>query len=369
MPTFALNFSRPGAQVVAQYYNFLRLGPTATARSRRPAGTRRSGSPLRSSDLGPFTLVSRAEGIPVFAFRLTDTLPYSVYDISEALRSFGWLVPAYTLAPALDDVAVLRVVVRNGFSRDLAKMLLDNLADGAEETGDLGRAEPGTDGGRRRASTTAQLVARQPSFTVPAIPRSANTPSLPSGTPDPKRGVQWTRTSHPRWRSARAPGAARPALPSGREATWSSSCQSACRVPHGTASPSNWSSSCSQRTGRRHASDAGLAARAAALGGPVPRWASGPPRSDGPHASNGVGDRALLHSREIRIASRLQTVPEWVLDGVIVHELAHLLEAGHTARFHELANRYPRQVEAHTYLDGFGHGLTTAGFPLSAEDG
>jgi glutamate decarboxylase len=63
----------------------------------------------------------------VFAFRLAETLPYSVYDISEALRSFGWLVPAYTLPPALDDVAVLRVVVRNGFSRDLAKMLLDNL--------------------------------------------------------------------------------------------------------------------------------------------------------------------------------------------------------------------------------------------------
>jgi hypothetical protein len=57
-----------------------------------------------------------------------------------------------------------------------------------------------------------------------------------------------------------------------------------------------------------------------------------------------------------------------VLDGVIVHELAHLLEAGHTARFHEIANRYPRQGEAHTYLDGFGHGLTTAGFLVSAEE-
>ena len=63
----------------------------------------------------------------MFAFRLSETLPYSVYDISEALRAFGWLVPAYTLPPALDDVAVLRVVVRNGFSRDLARMLLDHL--------------------------------------------------------------------------------------------------------------------------------------------------------------------------------------------------------------------------------------------------
>jgi predicted metal-dependent hydrolase len=122
-----------------------------------------------------------------------------------------------------------------------------------------------------------------------------------------------------------------------------------------------------ERTGRRHASDAGLAARAAALAdhyldGIRPssiRWSSRQQRRWG---------SCSLHSREIRIASRLQTVPEWVLDGVIVHELAHLLEAGHTARFHEIANRYPRQGEAHTYLDGFGHGLTTAGFLVSAEE-
>ena len=122
-----------------------------------------------------------------------------------------------------------------------------------------------------------------------------------------------------------------------------------------------------KRTGRRHASDAGLATRAAALadqylGGVRPssiRWSSRQQRRWG---------SCSLQSREIRIASRLQTVPEWVLDGVIVHELAHLLEAGHTARFHEIANRYPRQSEAHTYLDGFGHGLTTAGFPVGDDD-
>jgi hypothetical protein len=119
-----------------------------------------------------------------------------------------------------------------------------------------------------------------------------------------------------------------------------------------------------QRTGRRHASDSGLEARAAVLAdqyldGVRPssiRWSSRQQRRWG---------SCSLHSREIRVASRLQTVPEWVLDGVIVHELAHLLEAGHTPRFHELANRYLRQAEAHTYLDGFGHGLTTAGVPLS----
>ena len=121
-----------------------------------------------------------------------------------------------------------------------------------------------------------------------------------------------------------------------------------------------------QRTGRRHASDGGLEARAGVLAdqyldGIRPssiRWSTRQQRRWG---------SCSLHTREIRIAARLQTVPEWVLDGVIVHELTHLLEAGHTARFYALAGRYPRQAEAHTYLEGFGHGLTTAGVPLNGE--
>ena len=128
MPTFALNFSRPGAQVVAQYYNFLRLGVEGYREVQSACRDTAQWLAGEIEQLGPFTLVSRAEGIPVFAFRLTETLPYSVYDISEALRAWGWLVPAYTLPPALDDVSVLRVVVRNGFSRDLAKMLMADLS-------------------------------------------------------------------------------------------------------------------------------------------------------------------------------------------------------------------------------------------------
>ncbi len=127
MPTFALNFSRPGAQVVAQYYNFLRLGADGYREVQSACRDTAQWLAGEIERLGPFTLVSRAEGIPVFAFRLAGDVPYSVYDVSDALRSWGWLVPAYTLPPALEDVSVLRVVVRNGFSRDLARMLLDDL--------------------------------------------------------------------------------------------------------------------------------------------------------------------------------------------------------------------------------------------------
>ena len=63
------------------------------------------------------------------------------------------------------------------------------------------------------------------------------------------------------------------------------------------------------------------------------------------------------HSREIRISDRLRVVPDWVLDAVLVHELAHLEEQSHSAAFHLLADRYPRMREADLFLDGFSLGL------------
>ena len=52
---------------------------------------------------------------------------YTVFDLSERLRLRGWLVPAYTFPEDMQDTAVLRIVVRNGFSQDLADCLLDDL--------------------------------------------------------------------------------------------------------------------------------------------------------------------------------------------------------------------------------------------------
>ena len=127
MPTFTLNFSRPGAQVVGQYYNFLRLGTegyTAVQAESRKTAMWLSGA---IEEHGSFALVSRGGDIPAFAFRLVDATGFSVYDVSEALRTRGWIVPAYAMPPAMEDVSVLRVVVRNGFSRDLAVLFLADL--------------------------------------------------------------------------------------------------------------------------------------------------------------------------------------------------------------------------------------------------
>ncbi|HUZ09986.1 MAG TPA: M48 family metallopeptidase [Acidimicrobiales bacterium] len=64
---------------------------------------------------------------------------------------------------------------------------------------------------------------------------------------------------------------------------------------------------------------------------------------------------------EIRLSNRLRAVPEWVLDAVIVHELAHLVEPNHSSRFHQIADRHPRQREASLFLDGYQLGIDAGG--------
>ncbi len=150
MPTFALNFSRPGAQIVAQYYNFLRLGfqgYRSVQGYARDVATRLAG---QIEELGPFRLLTRGDALPVFAFTLADdVVKYSVFDVSSALRERGWQVPAYTFPKNREDLAVLRVVVRRGFTHDLADLLIGDMKrqllrlerqaapvhDPAEETG------------------------------------------------------------------------------------------------------------------------------------------------------------------------------------------------------------------------------------------
>lgn len=127
MPTFTLNFSRPGNQIVGQYYNFLRLGRkgyTQVMENLRSIATQLS---ERIAEMGPFELLSDGSSIPVFAFKVKDPRKFSVYDVSEHLRMDGWQVPAYSMPEGAEDLDVLRVVVREGFSYDMAEMLLNDL--------------------------------------------------------------------------------------------------------------------------------------------------------------------------------------------------------------------------------------------------
>ncbi|WML42147.1 glutamate decarboxylase [Neobacillus sp. OS1-2] len=129
MPTFALNFSRPGAQVLLQYYNFLRLGKDGYYQVQKASQAVAQFLSREIKGMGPFELITDGSDIPVFAWRLKDgyTSKWNLYDLSRQLRTFGWQVPAYPLPPDMEDVTIMRIVVRNGFSMDLGHLFLMNL--------------------------------------------------------------------------------------------------------------------------------------------------------------------------------------------------------------------------------------------------
>jgi predicted metal-dependent hydrolase len=71
----------------------------------------------------------------------------------------------------------------------------------------------------------------------------------------------------------------------------------------------------------------------------------------------------------IRLSTRLQGMPSWVLDYVLVHELAHLIEAGHTRAFWAWVDRYPRAERAKGYLEGVSAAAHLADVPTCVDDG
>lgn len=127
LPNFALNFSRPGNQIVAQYYNFLRLGREGYRRIHQTSQDVAMFLSGQIAKMGPFDLISDGGDIPVFAFTTNDKANFSAFDVSEKLRHNGWLVPAYTFPKNREDLAVLRCVCKEGFTRDMADMLLRDL--------------------------------------------------------------------------------------------------------------------------------------------------------------------------------------------------------------------------------------------------
>ncbi len=132
MPVFQINFSRPAGQIAAQYYDFIRLGREGYRRVHMASYD--TGQYLADEivKLGPFELICDSDpltGIPSVAWKLIDGADpgYTLYDLADRLRIGGWQVPAYPLTGAVSDVAVQRILVRQGVSRDLASILLDDL--------------------------------------------------------------------------------------------------------------------------------------------------------------------------------------------------------------------------------------------------
>ena len=130
LPNFALNFSRPGGQIIAQYYNLLRLGKEGYRRIHQACYDTAQYLGVELQKIGPFEMLYDGNGgIPALCFQLKSNAkaPYTLYDLSDKLRSRGWQVPAYSMPANRQDMVVMRILVRHGFSRDMADLLLDDF--------------------------------------------------------------------------------------------------------------------------------------------------------------------------------------------------------------------------------------------------
>ncbi|MDX6744496.1 glutamate decarboxylase [Actinocorallia sp. A-T 12471] len=128
MPTFALNFSRPGGEVVAQYYTLLRLGHEGYRKIAQANADTARYLAERIRAMGPFDLLYDGQGaLPAVSYKLRDGVGFSPYDLSEQLRTRGWQVPSYPLPPDRDATTIQRVLVRHGIGKDEISLLADDM--------------------------------------------------------------------------------------------------------------------------------------------------------------------------------------------------------------------------------------------------
>ncbi len=130
IPTFALNFSRPGGQIIAQYYNFLRLGKEGYRKIQDACYKTAKYIAGQIDKMGPFKVIYNGEGgIPALCWSLKEgTNPgYTLYDLADRLRSRGWQVPAYSMPANRTDLVVQRILVRHGVSKDLGDLLIKDI--------------------------------------------------------------------------------------------------------------------------------------------------------------------------------------------------------------------------------------------------
>ncbi|KAJ6960764.1 hypothetical protein NC653_038707 [Populus alba x Populus x berolinensis] len=123
-PTFTLNFSKGSSQVIAQYYQLIRLGYEGYKNVMENCRDNMMVLKQGLENTGKFNIVSKDNGVPLVAFSLKDNSSHKEFEVSEMLRRFGWIVPAYTMPPDAQHVTVLRVVIREDFSRTLAERLV-----------------------------------------------------------------------------------------------------------------------------------------------------------------------------------------------------------------------------------------------------
>ncbi|MGL1931692.1 MAG: glutamate decarboxylase [Desulfotalea sp.] len=131
MPCFALNFSRPGGQVVAQYYNFLRLGREGYRKIHQACYDTARYVADQIGDMGPFEIIYDGRGgIPGLSWKLKEGKHnFSLYDLSDRVRMRGWQIAAYSMPANREDLVIMRILIRHGVSKDLGSLLVKDLQD------------------------------------------------------------------------------------------------------------------------------------------------------------------------------------------------------------------------------------------------
>ncbi len=132
MSVFQLNFSRPAGQVISQYYLFLRLGMEGYRKIHQNAYEIAVyiGEELKKREIFDILYSGDAnEGIPCVTWQLKKDagVSFNLYDFADKLRSRGWQVPAYSLPKNVEDMIVQRILVRRGFSLDMAELLIKDI--------------------------------------------------------------------------------------------------------------------------------------------------------------------------------------------------------------------------------------------------
>jgi glutamate decarboxylase len=146
VPTLGLNFSRPGAQVLLQYYNFLRLGRGGYRRVMQASKDAATYLAAELSKIDEFEVLTDGSDMPLVTWTIVGDRQWDLYDLAAKLRERGWQVPAYPMPAGMEDVTVMRVVFRNGVSTDLTRMLLDDVAAALHFLNALPARMPKTDG-------------------------------------------------------------------------------------------------------------------------------------------------------------------------------------------------------------------------------
>lgn len=128
MPNYSLNFSKGSSTIIAQYYNFIRLGIKGYRDIMENMQENASFLANKLDKSGKFEVINPDVMFPLVTVKLKDC-DFSVFQLSEKLRQKGWIVPAYTLPANADDIAVLRMVVKESFSKDMVEMLFSDILE------------------------------------------------------------------------------------------------------------------------------------------------------------------------------------------------------------------------------------------------